>query len=83
MFERNGQGCAALDGPEPSDEVAVAFWVPVAMLNDPAMAVESSVTVRGATWRVPSYLLGGHIVWGMTERILKNLLALIAQPADV
>ena len=68
---------------EPSDEVAVAFWVPVAMLNDPALAVESSVTVRGATWRVPSYLLGGHIVWGMTERILKNLLALIAQPADV
>ena len=61
-----------------SDEVAVAFWVPLSMLADPTMAAESEVTVRGATWRVPSYLLGGHIVWGMTERILRNLLALIA-----
>ncbi len=62
---------------ETSDEVAVAFWVPLTMLADPAMAVESDVAVRGATWRVPSYVLSGHIVWGMTERILRNLLALI------
>ena len=62
---------------ETSDEVAIAFWVPLASLGDPAMSNESEVTVRGATWRVPSYLLGGHIVWGMTERILRNLLALL------
>ena len=62
---------------ETSDEVAIAFWVSLASLADPSVAVESSVTARGATWRVPSYLLGEHIVWGMTERILRNLLALI------
>jgi 8-oxo-dGTP pyrophosphatase MutT (NUDIX family) len=60
-----------------SDEVASAFWVTLASLVDPSVAVESEVTARGATWRVPSYALGGHIVWGMTERILNNLVALL------
>ena len=62
---------------ETSDEVAIAFWVPLSMLLDPAMAVESEVSVRGATWRVPSYTLHGHTVWGMTERILRNLVAVM------
>ena len=62
---------------ETSDEVASAFWVPISFLEDPAVAVESEVTARGNTWRVPSYQLGEHIVWGMTERILKNLGRLI------
>ncbi len=63
---------------ETSDEVASTFWVTLASLGDPAVAVESEITTRGATWRVPSYALGGHIVWGMTERILNNLLALLS-----
>ena len=63
---------------ETSDEVAFAFWVALSELEDPSLAVESSVLVRGATWRVPSYRLGGQIVWGMTERILRNLQALLA-----
>jgi len=60
-----------------SDEVASAFWVPLASLADPTLAVDSDVTARGTTWRVPSYVLGGHIVWGMTERILRNLQTLL------
>lgn len=63
---------------ETSDEVAFAFWVALSSLGEPSLAVESSVSVRGATWRVPSYVLGGQIVWGMTERILRNLQALLA-----
>lgn len=63
---------------EPNAEVAAAFWVPLALLTDPSVAVESEVTTRGTTWRVPSYTLGVHVVWGMTERILHNLLALLA-----
>lgn len=63
---------------ETSDEVALAFWVALASLEDPSLTVESEVSARGAIWRVPSYLLGGQIVWGMTERILRNLQALVA-----
>jgi len=61
----------------PSDEVADTFWVPLSALSDPAVAMESDVTARGTTWRVPTYRLGVHVVWGMTERILRNLLTLI------
>lgn len=56
-------------------EVAEAFWIPVETLRDPAVSRESSVHVRGATWRVPSFVLGEHVVWGMTERILRQLLS--------
>ena len=61
-----------------SDEVAAAFWVSLDALMDPATSTESEVTSRGSTWRVPSYQLGTHVVWGMTERILRNLLLLLA-----
>ena len=59
----------------PSVEVAEAFWVPWSLLSDAATARDSSVLVRGAVWRVPSYVLGRHIVWGMTERILSDLVS--------
>lgn len=68
----------ALDDPPPlvlSDEVADAFWVSLDALRDPALSRESPVHVRGATWRVPSFVLGEHVVWGLTERILRQLLA--------
>ena len=63
---------------ETSDEVAAAFWVTLESLADPASTIEAEVTARGNTWRVPSYQVSGYTVWGMTERILRNLLALIA-----
>ena len=63
---------------ETSDEVAAAFWVTLDSLADPTSTMEAEVTARGNTWRVPSYQVGGYTVWGMTERILRNLLVLIA-----
>jgi 8-oxo-dGTP pyrophosphatase MutT (NUDIX family) len=61
-----------------SDEVAVAFWVALHSLTDPTATVESEVIVRGAKWRVPSFVLDGRIVWGMTERILNNLIRVLS-----
>lgn len=59
-----------------SDEVAHAFWVPLATLRDPATAQESRIRVRDAWWRVPSYVVESRVVWGMTERMLRQLLTL-------
>lgn len=61
-----------------SDEVAEAFWVPLAMLTAPGASVESTVVTRGAPRRVPSYRHGEYVVWGMTERILRNFVAMVA-----
>ncbi|HWZ61232.1 MAG TPA: CoA pyrophosphatase [Gemmatimonadaceae bacterium] len=60
-----------------SDEVAAAFWVPLSTLTAPGASVESTVAVRGAARQVPSYRHGEYVVWGMTERILRNLVYLV------
>ena len=56
-----------------SDELADAFWTPWDIFADPARVDESTVTVRGAAWQVSSYLVGDRVVWGMTERMLRQL----------
>lgn len=61
---------------EPSHEVAAAFWVPLEALHDPAASVEATVTARGAELVVPGFRLGDHIVWGLTERILRQFAGL-------
>lgn len=57
-----------------SREVAAAFWIPLARFAAADAHVISSVAVRGGTLRVPSVLHDGHTIWGMTYRILSDLL---------
>jgi hypothetical protein len=56
-----------------SDELADAFWVPWSTFEDPTRLDEATVQVRGASWKVTSYLVGERVVWGMTERMLRQL----------
>jgi 8-oxo-dGTP pyrophosphatase MutT (NUDIX family) len=60
-----------------SDEVATAFWVPLSTLTAPGASVESTVVARGTERQVPSFRHGEYVVWGMTERILRNLVYLV------
>jgi 8-oxo-dGTP pyrophosphatase MutT (NUDIX family) len=57
-----------------SDEVAAAFWVPVRRLTAPDANVTSTVRAHGLELRVPSFVHDGHTIWGMTERVLRQLL---------
>ena len=57
-----------------SDEVAAAFWVPVRRLTAPYASVTSTVRAHGLELRVPSFVHDGHTIWGMTERVLRQLL---------
>lgn len=61
----------------PSPEVAEAFWVSLASLRDPAVSGETTVVVRGEERRVSSFLHGAHMVWGLTERAIRQFLAVI------
>jgi 8-oxo-dGTP pyrophosphatase MutT (NUDIX family) len=63
-----------------SDEVAAAFWVPLEAFTAAGAGVESVVTVGNVGRRVRSFRHGEYVVWGMTERILRELLEVLENP---
>ena len=60
----------------PSVEVAAAFWVPLAALLDPTARRPHTVEVSGARFLTSAFVVGERVIWGMTERILGQLLGL-------
>jgi 8-oxo-dGTP pyrophosphatase MutT (NUDIX family) len=61
-----------------SDEVALAFWVPLADLRQAGSWRDTSVFARGIQLSARAFHHQGHVIWGMTERILAQLLALLS-----
>lgn len=59
-----------------SHEVADSFWVPVASLRDDTGWRDTIVTAGGTEFTRRAFHHGGFVVWGMTERILSDFLAL-------
>jgi 8-oxo-dGTP pyrophosphatase MutT (NUDIX family) len=57
----------------PSPEVAAAFWVPLSALRERAAWSARLVTVRGTPREEATFSHGEHVVWGLTERILRQL----------
>jgi 8-oxo-dGTP pyrophosphatase MutT (NUDIX family) len=58
----------------PNEEVADHFWVPITHLRDPAGQIEHELLFNGNRVRFPAYQVHGHVVWGLTERIVRQLL---------
>ena len=63
-----------------SHEVAVAFWVPLSQLRAPTAWGTGDVDVRGTARRVSVFQYGGHTVWGLTERVLRQFLSYVGDP---
>jgi 8-oxo-dGTP pyrophosphatase MutT (NUDIX family) len=59
-----------------SREVADAFWVPLPVLRDPAASREVDLDLVTGVRRVRSLSYKEHIIWGLTERILRQFFAL-------
>jgi hypothetical protein len=57
---------------ESSDEVAGHLWVSLQTLRASASATE--VEVRGQRLTVDAYVVGEHVIWGMTQRIVAPFL---------
>jgi 8-oxo-dGTP pyrophosphatase MutT (NUDIX family) len=55
-------------------EVDLHLWVKLSDLLD--VAGSATVTVNGMAISVPAYNIGPHVVWGLTERILKSFIDL-------
>jgi 8-oxo-dGTP pyrophosphatase MutT (NUDIX family) len=64
-------------GVTPNPEVRAAFWVPVSDLLASGVHREVTVTPRGLELIVPAYVLGGRVIWGMTERIITPFLEML------
>ena len=70
-----------LDRYEPlvlSSEVALAFWIPLEALKTADSWRETPLLARGVQINTRAFHHEGHIVWGMTERVLGQLLAILA-----
>ena len=59
-----------------SGEVQDAFWVSFRALAAPGVQQEVTIHHRGVARVLPAYTVGSHTIWGMTERILSNLLGI-------
>ncbi len=63
----------------PNEEVHSAFWMPVSQLRDPARSAEHVFERAGARLAFPAYRWGDDVVWGMTERIVTQLLSVLSR----
>ena len=63
-----------------SPEVAAAFWVPLSAIRAEAAWGTAIVSIRGADREVTSFTHGEYMVWGLTERVLKQLLERLSLP---
>ena len=61
-----------------SPEVAAAFWVPLSALRETAAWITAEVVAHGQSLTVPAFTHGEYVVWGLTERILRRFLDLLA-----
>jgi len=65
-----------------SDEVAEAFWIPLALLADPSATGEATFTERGVERTERSFQLGQRVIWGLTERILRQFIVYASDAPD-
>lgn len=63
-----------------SREVAESFWVPVAALRERAAWGTGMVRVRDAEREVTVFRHGPYVVWGLTERVLRQFLEYLDGP---
>lgn len=64
---------------ELSDEVAGAFWVPLSALQHVDVSRDVEVTLsNGSTRTVRAFVHERYTIWGLTERILRDLLSRIS-----
>ncbi len=62
------------------EEIAEVFAVPLTALGNPTMVEERRVLLDGHERTLRIYHLGGRQIWGLTARILQNLLERLGLP---
>lgn len=60
--------------PRPNHEVQGTLWVPLSFLDDPANVGSIEWSTGGETVRLPAYTYAERTIWGLTYRMVRNLL---------
>ncbi len=63
--------------PGVSDEVAGYFWTSLDEVFNPANTRETELHVRQMQMTRPAIHIGGHVIWGMTESILRKFAEIV------
>ena len=62
-------------------EVAEWFYAPLAVLRDPSVLEDQGTReFMGISYPMFAYRIGGHLIWGATARMVRQLLDLSAPP---
>lgn len=70
--------------PEPNrEEIADIFSVPLSAFANPTMVEDQAVSINGVERTLRVYHVGRRRVWGLTARILQNLLRRLGLEGDV
>jgi 8-oxo-dGTP pyrophosphatase MutT (NUDIX family) len=67
---------AAATASAASAEVAAAMWVPLSALREEGAASELLIELTEGARRFPSLTYRGHVIWGLTHRIIGQLLGI-------
>lgn len=60
-----------------SREVAQTLWVPLSALRDDSAVSELLIELSDGPLTFPSLTYGGHVIWGLTHRILTQFLEIV------
>lgn len=64
--------------PSPNEEVQSVLWVPLSFLDDPRNESTIEYRLAGEPMRLPAFIYEDRTIWGLTYRMLRNFLDLIA-----
>lgn len=58
----------------PNYEVAETLWAPLVPIHQGQWDTHRPYSMGGQTWKLPAWDVRGRVVWGLTHRILSDLL---------
>jgi 8-oxo-dGTP pyrophosphatase MutT (NUDIX family) len=61
----------------PGEEADDALWIPAREIFDPANEASYTLSFPGGTRDFPAIRVEDHLVWGLTERILRQVAGLV------
>ena len=67
--------------PTPGPEAESAFWLPIEVAASGGYDGEMEYVHQGTPMKFPCWRFDGYVIWGLTYRMLRSLIDVVATPA--